>query len=77
MIYSVVAAGGTDEQNEDAKGMSESEDPALEEYSAETMDVNLQLYFRLNCFTGGSAEQLIYYFSSNFMRYDSTTGEEM
>ncbi len=50
--------------------------PAIEEYSAETIDVNLQLYMRLNFFTGGSSEQLVYFFAANSVAYDSKSNEE-
>jgi hypothetical protein len=51
--------------------------PSVEEYSPETIDVNLQLNFRLNFFTGGSSEQLVYFFASNFIAYDAKNNEEM
>ncbi|KAL6068924.1 LKB1 serine/threonine kinase interacting protein 1 [Balamuthia mandrillaris] len=47
-----------------------------EEYDADSMDVNLQLHLRLNFFKGGSAEQLVYFFASNFLMYDAKNDEE-
>lgn len=47
-----------------------------EDFSSDTMDVNLQLHLRLTFFRGGAAEQLVYFFTSVYLPYGAKTSEE-
>jgi DNA-directed RNA polymerase subunit RPC12/RpoP len=73
VIGDVINAGGGDGGGDGSAGWGDME---KQEFSAETMDVNLQLHLRLNFFKGGAAEQLVYFFPAFFAPYGSKNFDE-
>lgn len=45
--------------------------------SSDASDMNLQLFLRLNIFTGGASEKLVSFFKTNFLRYGVDQDERL